>query len=669
MRIVLLFFLINVSFSFQSCHKSRVEKVIKQAGENEQELQRVLNYYSVDQPNHLKYKAAIFLIENMSKYRSIDQSKKYKEAFKIAKKARNEYKKINVDYKTKEIALYANVHFSKAIDSIKNSFSVEKNSTYEYDIRSIDSNFLIENIDIAFEAYEKNPLKLCKNFEDFLEFVLPYRIEDEPLEAGKRKELFQKFKWVHDSLKVKRLDDVIGDIYKRIELSSIANFKYSSTPSLSQIEDLRFGYCNHLIIYFVSVLRSVGIPSGLDYVQRFGINYNSGKHSWLFYLTQNNFRAINVGGEEEEIVDVRKLYKYSSITKIYRKCFGNIKKDITKYYIKSFDFDIEVLWEHKDLRKENIYLGVFNPSHGWDKIDRAILVKKNKVYFKNIGSNIIYIVLCEINGKIKPLNYPFILKKNGKIHFFVPQKQERTNAIITRKYPPFYVRWRKTKMDRVKSIEGSVLQGSNTGLPEDFIDLYLIEKHRTTHNVEINICNKTHYKYYRLKGKNDKIVHLSNFKLLDAKGDVINNWASLELNNNELDEINKISDLSPLTYVKKKNLILTYSFNKPKKISGFQIQTRNDDNHIKKGDNYELFYWNRKWNSLGEVKAADTILIYQNIPKNALYWLKNHSRGKEEYVFSLDQKGKQFWNGVSEYKDIDIDSLLNETVGKNRDSF
>ena len=60
---------------------------------------------------------------------------------------------------------------------------------------------------------------------------------------------------------------------------------------------------------------------------------------------------------------------------------------------------------------------------------------------------------------------------------------------------------------------------------------------------------------------------------------------------------------------------------------------------------------------MGERTANDTLLEYQNIPRNTLYWLKNYTKGKEEFVFSFDEQGKQVWTGISEYEFIDLDTL------------
>ena len=57
---------------------------------------------------------------------------------------------------------------------------------------------------------------------------------------------------------------------------------------------------------------------------------------------------------------------------------------------------------------------------------------------------------------------------------------------------------------------------------------------------------------------------------------------------------------------------------------------------------YELFYWDKKWISLGKQYAEDNKLIYQNIPRESIFRIHNHTRGKEHRPFTYEG-GKQVW--------------------------
>ena len=86
------------------------------------------------------------------------------------------------------------------------------------------------------------------------------------------------------------------------------------------------------------------------------------------------------------------------------------------------------------------------------------------------------------------------------------------------------------------------------------------------------------------------------------------------------------------------------NFGKPTTIACFRYLPRNDDNFIKEGEEYELFYWeNYQWNSLGkQTGTSKQYLEYPNTPTNALFWLRNLTKGKEERIFTYEN-GQQVW--------------------------
>ena len=65
-------------------------------------------------------------------------------------------------------------------------------------------------------------------------------------------------------------------------------------------------------------------------------------------------------------------------------------------------------------------------------------------------------------------------------------------------------------------------------------------------------------------------------------------------------------------------------------------------NMIKQGDEYELFYYDMAWKSLGKKIATTDSLVFENVPSNALLWLRNHTGGMEERPFTYEN-GKQVW--------------------------
>ena len=113
---------------------------------------------------------------------------------------------------------------------------------------------------------------------------------------------------------------------------------------------------------------------------------------------------------------------------------------------------------------------------------------------------------------------------------------------------------------------------------------------------------------------------------------IINNLMPLHPANS----IDKINDKDILSFFESQDTTCCLLFDIGKEISVKKIvlSPRNDDNYIWPGDEYELFYNDgiNGWFSLGKQVAKERVLYY-NVPVNALFWLRNLSKGKEEQVF------------------------------------
>lgn len=82
----------------------------------------------------------------------------------------------------------------------------------------------------------------------------------------------------------------------------------------------------------------------------------------------------------------------------------------------------------------------------------------------------------------------------------------------------------------------------------------------------------------------------------------------------------------------------------PQQISKIRFIARNDMNSIQVGNLYELFYWNnQEFESLGQMIATNQELVYKNVPKGALLWLRNLTEGKEERVFTYENNKQVWW--------------------------
>ena len=88
---------------------------------------------------------------------------------------------------------------------------------------------------------------------------------------------------------------------------------------------------------------------------------------------------------------------------------------------------------------------------------------------------------------------------------------------------------------------------------------------------------------------------------------------------------------------------ITYDLGRITPIGKLVYSPRNDDNYVWPGDEYELFYQDgiNGWKSLGTQTASGRELNYL-VPDNALLWLRNRTKGREEQVF-IYKDGKQYF--------------------------
>ena len=171
-----------VLLSVFSCHPN-LDLSLQNAENNRSELEKVLNHFE-NNPIPLKYQAAEFLIENMLycySYNSI---------------AANEIDELYLNTSNKALNKRTEF-FNKKVDSIKSSIIPA------YDINLLNADYLIKAIDDACDMWYNSPWHEQYDKEIFFDYVLPYRIEHEPL-SDWRQTISEEFPLLTDSVVLSR---------------------------------------------------------------------------------------------------------------------------------------------------------------------------------------------------------------------------------------------------------------------------------------------------------------------------------------------------------------------------------------------------------------------------------------------------------------------------------
>lgn len=90
------------------------------------------------------------------------------------------------------------------------------------------------------------------------------------------------------------------------------------------------------------------------------------------------------------------------------------------------------------------------------------------------------------------------------------------------------------------------------------------------------------------------------------------------------------------------NAYIGIDFGKEVEIDRIIYSPRTDENDVIPGEEYELFYWENRWVSLGRKKADSFRLRYDSVPDNSLLWLHNRTKGVEERIFTY-MNNEQIW--------------------------
>lgn len=625
----LLIFVIGFTL-LSSCSSTpdRLDYALEFAGENRGELLKVLHHYEGDS---LKYRAARFLIENMPHcyaYRqggdmdSVKQIRTYSNSFGQIERKR---------YLRWEGYTYQNL-------------------PKIYDAHVITADYLIRNIDHAFVQWRKRPWNRNFSFDDFCEYLLPYRIGDEPLEDWRG--LYEEdFRHLLDSVytgsDVVEATEVISDYL----LKPVFIYSNDFNPPLPHVGPRylfrhRFGTCRDAADIMLYAFRSVGIPCVEDMDVR-------GNHVWVAIrdTTGHDARIWYINGPTERGTLDTRGYKRG---KVFRQTSGfqtdkveTFCKDLERVpsffyhpYVKdvSAEYYPDTLCMASELPDgAYCYLAYFYDGNWWSCA--CSRVSEGKVVFPNVESGMIYLPM-EYREKIyHPAGYP-VWFTGCNVNVLCPDFSNKEAGCLWRKYP--YYPWIR---GHVKRITGSVFEGS---LYPDFRraePLYAVTDTPQIARNRADLPQPVVCRYIRMKAPVDKQAEVAELAVY-AKG---KQMVPVAVSGSEGERGNlliahgNVTDGNPLTYFtsQEKGGEVVLDLGHPTGIDRIDYMPRNDDNFIRQGDCYELLYHAGKegWKRLFR-EVADTTFLEVDVPANALFWLRNLTRGREEHVFFMEE-GKQ----------------------------
>ncbi len=625
-------------------HDDYLEQALELAGDNRAELEAVLDHYK-DEPEKLR--AARYLIENMPGHYSYRPGSRIEEYYALGK---------NI--------LTSSLSPKEQNDSLlklyQERFVGVLNDTVQ-DIRIIKADYLIQNIDSAFLLWKDGLWLQHLDFDQFCEYVLPYKCYELQSLDHWRDTLRSCFgdvmtNWIPNDESYASPYNAACVLRERIARDVHPFGIYSATaPPFGNAETMHritFGTCTDYVRLGICTMRAIGIPASYDYTPQWG-RYRAG-HDWYAILNDKGERitsewdiTTNPGGVFFPYQRIPKVYRYTyAINReterylreaTFPQRFSQFQKDVTDEYYATTDLAIPVTFSEKRINDKYVYLAVFNGVFSdWNILSYGKLEKnytcedgkrKDVGLFPKTGRNVLYIMMQVDDEGMFPLSLPFILHSNGEVEYVEADIDNMRSVTLRRKY---HSTWNVVDMQR-RVLGGQIQASADVGF--NHVDtLYTISDLTYPDRIPLSSSGKA-YRYWRYlsaDGTYGSIAELAFFAdSMQVKGnpicragdpapafdgDYLTNYETGDANGNWVG----------------------MDIGRPTAVTHARIIPRGDDNYVRVGDMYEFLYWdNSKWVSLGTTMAEDNKLIYDSIPRGALMWLRDLTRGMVERCFLI----------------------------------
>ena len=404
----------------------------------------------------------------------------------------------------------------------------------------INPNFLIDNIDWAFKVWKGQPW--CKNvsFEDFCEYILPYRVGNEAIYPWREK-IYRQFQPIIDALpndSNKQKPEYIVTVI----LDSLLKRPYYFTGEISSgirvgpgIVETRGGSCLDLSDMLVYVCRAIGVPCGIDYLPMRGdnnaphyVNFVKGSDGKCYYFSIFNkmARVFPCSLLRDEYGKIYRLTHSLNREMLAQADCANgelhpafqrpCMVDVTSTYAhdKSWNLRIPVnrLKPYSNLKAgELLYLCMSN-RNSWMPVDFSRL-KNDTIAFNACHGGVVYCI-GKYDAKWKKLTMvtdPFRVEKDTLlVTYYTPAKDVEDVTLLSKfgmVAEPFI--WRMV---------GGVFEGSNDAGFKTVDTLYEITEVPQRLTTQVQLSAEKKYRYVRYKGKDGSFCNVAEVGFYSAAG-------------------------------------------------------------------------------------------------------------------------------------------------------
>ena len=643
MKFAIVFLVVCCTFSCAE-RNDILNYTLARSGANRSELEYVLEHYK---DSGLKYDAARFLLEHMPECYGADSG-----SLKVLNPLYIKYDNINQVY-----GYNVNKEWGKSIDRLDNEYARLYGSIVATeDLEHIKANYLIKEIDRSFNAWKANVHSRNCTFEDFCEYILPYRRLNGLVIDDARDTFYHR----HVGRFYSRIDRTIQEDtdsllygYKRLTHSAHSG---TSIPILQAktFEYLQHGLCMHRCWFNSLLISSLGMPIAIDFVPAWGNRNNS--HSWNVIPSNGNSDAFEAFWDNDRW-KYKRIYNNRNIDhlwgkfrlpKVYRYTYSNHlvgpitdkemlwedipelfqntkQKDVSDEYFETQDVTIKLSDSIPDGMRY-AYLAVFGYQQ-WHPVQWGKIQNNGTVTFQGMGKDVVYLPVYYKQKRIIPAALPFKLEADGSIRqLHDNQNREQIHLRIIKGAPVHDSN--RLHFNRMRGVRW---MGVTAGQTQEerciWKDSLTLQKSRTP------IRSHSAYRYVRMILPEDT-VSLGEITFYNENGRIpnvkvmteIQTFSSHEHKSMLTDEIEAtaVQGLVPERYI-------DFDLGKAYSLTSIELYPYLKS-ELTKG-NYELLYWdNNDWNSVCTKTANESgYLTFDSVPVNTLMMLKSRNKGWEGF--------------------------------------
>ena len=408
---------------------SALERALESAGANRAELESVLAHYQTIDPNPQKLQAAEFLIENMPAHYSYAG----KEIYQYYEYASRILSDQTLTPEQQRDSLLA-------ITDLK--YRDLPNHTIS-DVQIIKGDYLIDNIDKSYTQWTTCPWASQVTYEQFLEWMLPYKaIELQELDYWRDTLLAHFGKGLEHPI----INDVeynttmgVADMIRNDTYNALKRYGLYSReglPLLSAYLQVHqtYGDIPDYALTAVLAMRSAGIPAVLDETPVGSRGTAATK--WFVIISDRGEQLTSewdlstmIGGGFFPYDRGPKVYRNTyAINKDreeyvrkakYQYPFDLGKKDVTSQYFLTSEIQVPIDKSIRNqLKDKYVYIAsaVRDDNKPWQIVDFGKM-KYGKVCFHDMGREVLYIIMGYDGDGLIPISAPFILHKNQTIEY------------------------------------------------------------------------------------------------------------------------------------------------------------------------------------------------------------------------------------------------------------